>query len=148
MMCERVRVCDHQTELFNMISRLVSQARARVYIDMFMWMKLTSKSPMVNRVAASESTGGRSGLIIYVYTQTHIYKWFRIVLACNQTQKCNFSIENKMSWHKNFVVESFFRLFFALQNKLLCPIIIIFCVLIFFLFKILVLSIQINGQRV
>lgn len=30
--------------------------------------QLTSKSPIVNRVAASESVGGKSGLIIYLYS--------------------------------------------------------------------------------
>lgn len=30
-------------------------------------LKLTSKSPMVNRVAASESDGGKSGLITYIF---------------------------------------------------------------------------------
>lgn len=50
---------------------------------LYVWMKLTSKSPMVNRVAASESAGGRSGLIIYV---THRHTFIDMVSNCVSVQ--------------------------------------------------------------
>lgn len=55
----------------------------RTVVCFYVWMKLTSKSPMVNRVAASESAGGRSGLIIYV---THRHTFIDMVSNCVSVQ--------------------------------------------------------------
>lgn len=61
------------------------------------WMTLTSKSPMVNRVAASESVGGKSGLITY------------ILIYCKRASKHKNSKKMNILLETNLLISIFVR---------------------------------------